>query len=82
MLRRSVNDLRTHIVTFLALIIRHGIQEVGEEENLEDAEYDEELDEYQQPKRLADGHASEAISIQMPYFIHHVLHARIINKVY
>ena len=40
---------------------------VGKEEQFEHGKDDEELDEYYSPQRASDGHASEAIVVEVPY---------------
>ena len=42
-----------------------GTQEVGEEEDAEHNEDDEEFDEYDGPKRLAQRHAAKTVGIEM-----------------
>jgi hypothetical protein len=70
--------LRTHIIAFLRIIIGNCIKIIGEEKHPQDAEHDEELDEDKQPQRLANGHAPEAIDIEMPYLGEYVLHLSMI----
>ena len=61
----SVSQLMTHIFGLLLLRFTLGVQEVGEEQQLDDDKEDEQLDTYDQPQRLAHGHAAEPIIIQV-----------------
>jgi len=56
-----------HILGLLLLGVTLGVQEVGEEKQLDDNKKDEQLDANDQPQCLTHSHAAEAIVIQMEH---------------
>jgi hypothetical protein len=45
--------------------VTFGVQEIRKEYHLDDDKKDEELDAYNKPQGLADGHAAEAVIVQV-----------------
>ena len=56
-----------NVLSLFLFGITFGIQEIGKENHLDDDKEDEELDADDEPQRLAQSHAAEAIVLQMKH---------------
>ena len=63
----TVSQLMAYILGLLLLAVTLGVQEVREEKQFDDYKKDENLDADDDPQRLAQGHAAEAIIIEMEH---------------
>jgi hypothetical protein len=57
--------LLTDVLGLFLLGVTLGVQEIGEEKQLDDDKKDKQLDAYDQPQCLSHGHVAETIIIQM-----------------
>ena len=57
-----LNELRAHVVSLVSCSL--GVEKVGEEEELENAKDNEELQQDDQPQRTPPGHLAEAVGIE------------------
>lgn len=62
-----VYQLAPHILGLLLLGVTLGVEEVGEEQQLDDDKEDKQLDADDEPQRPAHSHAAETVIVEMEY---------------
>jgi hypothetical protein len=60
-------QLMTDILSLFLLGVTLGVQEIGEEKQFDDDEKDKQLDAYDKPQGLANGHLAETVIIQVKH---------------